>query len=252
VVGFRIFILALLWGGGPLLAEKAGELRPKRVDPTREPANVSSPLLRPKKVQTVPPPIRPTATRPRTTVYPVPEAGKEPKRPPAPGESPETRETDPTSLSLNLFTPLLKENIYDARFSTLGLEILGSFPLFHLTESLPVFLETGPGVTYSALTLNQPQVAFSHFYLLIPVRFRLHWMLGNSQVRFELLGGLQLRPFEYDSRSTTDGGFHSTGSFLGSIEPEFGVGIVIPLGERLRFRGFASYLKMAIGLESTI
>lgn len=159
-------------------------------------------------------------------------------------------ESAPTSLSLLLLTPLFKTDVYDARFSTYGLEILVSTPLFRLTDYVPFFIEFGPGFTYSKLSLSQPAVTFSHMYFFLPLRLRTQVVLGSSNVRLDLMGGIQLRPFEYDSRDTTDGGFRSTGSFFGSIDPDISAGLVIPVGESYRLRAYVGYLKLAVGLES--
>lgn len=250
-----LFLLLALALGGALsprsrAEESVPELKPKRVEPKRAERTTEPPLLKPKRREEVTAPAPPSRTpaaapnrRPHPRSTPVPA-------PPPHSEAPSDTET--TSISLNLFTPLIKENVFDARFTTLGLEILGSFPLIRLGDSFPLFLEFGPGATYSRLSLNQPAVTFSHLFFLVPVRLRAQWRIGGSEVRLEGLGGIQFKPFEYDSRDTTDGGFHSTGDFFGSIEPEVAIGLVLPLGERLRLRGYAGYLKLAIGLESAL
>lgn len=237
------------------------ELRPKRVNPNAPVIENENPVpLSPKRrdQRTALPPASASPTPPAGSHLaparrkPGPQGAT---RPSSNGSAPahhQEVESDPTSLSLLLFTPLIKNDVFDARFSTFGLEIVTSIPILKLTPLTPLFIEVGPAVTFSKLTLSQPAVEFTHLYFMLPLRARAQFIFGSSNWRLDLLAGLQFRPFEYDSRDTADGGFHSTGGIFSSIDPDLAIGLVLPVGEQFRLRAYAGYLKLAVGLEAML
>lgn len=154
------------------------------------------------------------------------------------------------SFSILLGTPLIHENFYDKRFAALGNFHLFSIPILHPSEPWFIHFEAGPGFTLSKLTFQNPPQTFTHLYLVAPLRFRVIYSI-TDKFHMEGFAGVMLRPIEYDSRKTTDGGTHSVkGSNL--ISADVGVGFDYTLSPPLKIRLLAGYLFLSGGLELTL
>ena len=150
------------------------------------------------------------------------------------------------TIGVVLGTPLFLQNTYDNGWSTLALGPTLSIPLF-MPGPASVHLETGALVTISRLTLTQPTVSFTHYYFYFPLKARL--LLGLSRAfSLEAQAGALIRPLEYDSRNTTDGGFHS-GQNVTAFEPDAGVGFIWSVSLAVRTRFIVSYQFLLGGIE---
>ncbi len=154
------------------------------------------------------------------------------------------------SFSALLGTPLGYENFYEKRFASFGNFYLFSIPIFRLNRVLFLHLETGPGFSFAKLTFENPPQNYSHLFLVAPVRFRLIYSLSPN-LHLEGLAGVMLRPIEYDSRETTDGGTHAVKG-ANFITGDVGVGLDYNLTPPLKVRLLIGYLFLAGGLELTL
>ncbi|MEZ4750084.1 MAG: hypothetical protein R3B54_05490 [Bdellovibrionota bacterium] len=93
--------------------------------------------------------------------------------------------------------------------------------------------------------------SFTHLYFQLPLRLRLLIPLQEDEsLILELFAGVHTRLFEYDSRPTSDGGFHFvTGGLFQNLDPNFGIGLGIRLSEALRLRVLAEFVNLSVGLE---
>jgi len=151
-----------------------------------------------------------------------------------------------TTLSILTQTPALREDLFNRRFQSFGPVISLSFPLTQLDKRTFLHGETGLGVIYSKLQLSNPNTEFAHLEFHFPVLLRLMHAL-SSRVTGEFFAGAWFRPFFYDSRDNTSGGFQTLKESW--ILPDAGLGLRVFLAPstRLRFRG--SYLYFSLGLE---
>lgn len=151
--------------------------------------------------------------------------------------------SDP-SLQLGIVTPLGQEVFPEKRFKAWGDSLTLSLPLWDVGSKTSLHTEFGLGFTLIRLTLNQPAVSFSHTYFFFPVRARLVHSLSRNFLA-EGFVGFTLRPWEYDSRSTTDGGFHSVKNQW--LTPDFGVGLNYALTRAFFLRFHVGYAHLGLG-----
>lgn len=156
--------------------------------------------------------------------------------------------TNSAAFSALLHTPLGKENTFDKRFRAWGGQALLALPIIRLGAGTHLHGESGLSVTGARVTITQPSTTFTHFYFAVPVRLTITTAFTNS-LEAEVFAGAGLRIFEYDSRSTVDGGFYTISDFFGSIDPDGGVGIHYHLSERWRLRAMVGYLFLGGGVE---
>ena len=211
-------------------------LKPRKVAPPKTDRGLASegPELKPRQIQ----------KRPEDIPKPAPflKVKDRPLQPPV-GFS------DRPGISVLYQTPLIHETTYEKRFSTFGLAIPVSVPLIQLSDTgASLHLEFGVSATLSRLNYGPSDVSFSHTYFYVPLRLRAQLPLGNK-LTGEVGLGAQVRLFEYDSRSTLDGGFRVVDGIFENIEPDFAVGLNYCLGEALRLRGFLGYLFGSVGVE---
>ncbi|MSP18523.1 MAG: hypothetical protein EXR74_03015 [Bdellovibrionales bacterium] len=154
------------------------------------------------------------------------------------------------SFSLLIGTPLIYESFYETRFGSFGDFFLFSIPLLTLNKNTFFHLETGPGFTFTRLTFENPPQKYTHLYLVAPIRFRFIYSLSRN-FHFEAFAGVVLRPIEYDSRSTSDGGTRRVkgAAFLSG---DGGMGIDYYLTSPLKVRLLVGYLFLSAGLELTL
>lgn len=149
-----------------------------------------------------------------------------------------------TSLQLSLFTPLGQEVFPEKRFRAWGDVLTLSFSFWDLTPKLSLHGLFGAGFTLIRLTLNQPATSFTHTYLLFPVQLRLVYSL-SKKVLLEGFAGAVLRPWELDSRPTTDGGFHKVSSDV--VTGDIGAGISYLLTPAFFLRFSVGYSSLQFG-----
>jgi len=154
------------------------------------------------------------------------------------------------SFSALFGTPLIYENFYEKRFSAFGNFYLFSIPLVRMNRSLFLHIETGPSFTFSKLSFENPPQSYNHLFLTAPARFRLIYSVSKN-FHLETFAGVMLRPIEYDSRKTTDGGTHSVKG-PNFITADFGAGVDYNVSPPLKIRVLAGYLFLAGGLELTL
>ncbi|MCB0418561.1 MAG: hypothetical protein H6617_04265 [Bdellovibrionaceae bacterium] len=156
---------------------------------------------------------------------------------------------DTLFMSALLHTPLIRENTYDKRFTSYGADFLASLPIFALGDAY-LHGEFGFGFTFSRLSALPLVDSFTHIYFQLPLRLRLLVPLQDESLVLEFLAGMHMRLFEYDSRPTTDGGFHFvTGGLFQNLDPNFGIGLGIRLSETLKLRVVAEFVNLSVGLE---
>ena len=154
-----------------------------------------------------------------------------------------------TSFSILLGTPLIREDFYEKRFAALGNLYLFSLPLVTLKPDFFLHFETGPAFSFARLTFENPPLRYSHIYLLIPAHFRLIYSL-TKQFHLEAFAGAMLRPIEYDSRTTTDGGTHAVKDSR-FFSPDGGLGLDYNISTPLKIRFLVGYLFLSGGMELT-
>ena len=143
-----------------------------------------------------------------------------------------------SQISFLIVTPLINETFPEQRFTAFGNLIQFSQPIWNISRQMALHVEGGAGVTLIRLKLSQPTVNFTHYYFLFPIHLRGIYML-NESMGFEIHLGLLLRPWEYDSRSTTDGGFHKVTSKVFNLD--FGMGMTYALTPTFFFRLIVLY-----------
>jgi len=154
------------------------------------------------------------------------------------------------SFSVLLGTPLIHENFFEKRFGAVGNFHLFSIPLFKLSPPCFVHFEAGPGFTLSKLTFQNPSQTFTHVFLVAPIHLRLIYSVSRD-FHIEGYSGVMLRPIEYDSRNTSDGGTHSVkGSNF--MTADVGLGLDYNISPPLKIRLLAGYLFLAGGIELTL
>jgi len=151
-----------------------------------------------------------------------------------------------TTLSALAQTPALREDLFNRRFQSFGPLFSLSFLLTQLGKRTYLHGETGLGVIYSQLQLSNPNTEFTHLEFPLPVLLRLMHAL-SSRVTGEVFAGAWVRPFFYDSRDNTSGGFQTLKE--GWILPDAGLGLRVYLTPSSRLRTRASYLYFSLGLE---
>lgn len=148
-----------------------------------------------------------------------------------------------TSIQLSVVTALVEE-FPEKRFRAWGDHLSLSIPVWNLGPRTSLHADMGAGFTLIRLTLTQPATSFSHTYIFFPLRARLLYFFSKSLL-FEGFLGVLLRPWEYDSRSTTDGGFHSVSAHL--LTPDFGAGMSYLLTDSFFLRFAVGYAHLSLG-----
>jgi len=140
----------------------------------------------------------------------------------------------------------LQEDGLSKPFNSGGLLVLLSIPLTQLGKNFWLHGQVGTGVNYLGLTINQPDTAFSRLSFPFPVLLRLLKAMNRS-ITGEVFGGVIYRPFFYDSRDNTSGGFQSVKE--GVLKPEVGFGFRFFLSPNVRLNTRASFFYLACGIE---
>jgi len=150
------------------------------------------------------------------------------------------------SLSALLHTPSFRQDLFNKPFGSGGALVLVSIPITRLAKSAWIHFETGAGLTYASVSISQPETRFTHLEFPIPLTVRFLFALSRK-LTGELLAGVLYRPFFYESRPNTSGGFQSfeNEKFTG----EGGVGLRFPFSPTLRGRLRLTYSFVAGGLE---
>lgn len=154
-----------------------------------------------------------------------------------------------TQFSLSLVTPLVIQNLYDARFSTWGTQFFFSIPI-SLNESNDFRIKLGVGSNFSALSLTTPPINFLHIFINFPVQ--LHCFFHpSSNFSISIFGGLESKLLEFDSRTTVDGGFRLVDNFFGNLNPDLGTNLELKIGQNTSLIGIISllYLGGAIAFD---
>lgn len=151
-----------------------------------------------------------------------------------------------TSMTVQVQTPAIREDLFNRRFQSFGPLFSISFPITQLDKRTYLHGEAGLGLTYSKLELSNPNTEFAHLEFPIPVLLRLMHALG-SRITGEIFAGAWLRPFFYDSRDNTSGGFQTLKEDWILADAGLGLRVFLAPSTRLRFR--ASYLSLSLGLE---
>lgn len=151
-----------------------------------------------------------------------------------------------SSLSFLLNTAAFHQDTFNQPFGSFGNLFLVSIPLTQLVDTVWLQAEGGVGLTFSKVTLSQPNTSFTHLEFPFPVTARLVFAFSRK-VFGDLFGGLIYRPFFYDSRDSSNGGFQALEE--GKIKPEIGIGLGFFLTRSLRMRLRASYFSVGAGLE---
>jgi hypothetical protein len=150
-------------------------------------------------------------------------------------------------LGLLAGTVLGNENLYDKRFSTIVMGPTLSIPIMELSNAVALHAETGIRLSLSRLTVSQPAVSFTHFYFFAPILGRVLFQ-ATPDLEIEGIAGIFLRPWQYDSRSTSDGGWQSVEG-VSVVEPEIGAGFLYRLSNSTRIQLRASYQFVLAGVE---
>lgn len=161
-----------------------------------------------------------------------------------PHEKPPAHGLTESSLSVLIVTPLIKEVFPEKRFTAFGNLVQLSLPVWNLNPEMAIHAEGGFGISAIRLTLTQPSTSFTHLFLLFPLRARGVYAF-SERVHLEMLLGILLRPWEYDSRDTTDGGFHSVSS--GAFQFDFGTGFSYAFTPSFWGRFLVGYQQMGLG-----
>lgn len=188
---------------------------------------------------------QPAKGRPKNTTEQRWQGGTQPARVPTPTESATAQSGVYRGFSVLLATPFLHDSIYEAPFSSLGVQGLISLPLTQIGDGPHgLAVETGVSVVYSRLRLTQPSVEFTHLTLAIPARVRAVFATGNFQ--WELFAGVMIEAVELNSRPSPDGGLNANFRLV----LDGGAGVSYPLfSETTRLRVLAGYYNVAIGAE---
>jgi hypothetical protein len=152
-------------------------------------------------------------------------------------------------ISAAIVSPLLSENQFDARFKAFGLQALVSFPLSELKPGTMLYAEGGFGTMSSKL---QPATrpGFNHTYFDFPLRLRLLHPFNEKGLTGEAYVGAVLRFFQYnDDVGLLGGPLYKVES--GLFQPDFAVGLSLPISENLRARLLTGFVYLTIGVEMT-
>jgi hypothetical protein len=149
-------------------------------------------------------------------------------------------------LTVLLVTPLGKEVFPELRFKAFGPLFLFSIPVWNVSSNFHLHAETGIGATLIKLELSQPETNFTHYFFFFPVHVRGIYYLRRGLWLEGYLGFLW-RPTEYDSRPTTDGGFHKNAT--DSLNLDIGAGMTYAIGNNMRARGIVGYQHFGLGVE---
>lgn len=144
-------------------------------------------------------------------------------------------------------TVAANENFFDKRFSTIVLGAEYLFPLTPIGRRFMLYGNLGMVLSLSRLTLTQPATSFSHYYFFFPVEGVVRYAF-TRELLVEGFGGFLLRPFEWDTRSTNDGGFHKV-SGVSVFEPELGAGVLFAFSDSLYGHFRLSYQFLRLGIE---
>ncbi len=193
-------------------------------------------LLKPKS-QSVPKPLE-RPNQPLKTKTLLPAKVQQPVRPSG---------FESVSYSILVGTPLIHESFYEKRFAALSNLHLFSIPIYRIAPELFLHFETGPGFSFARLTFENPPLQYSHIFILVPAHFRLIYTVRET-FHLEVFAGAMLRPIEYDSRTTTDGGTRwLKGSSL--FQGDVGLGLNYNLNPAIKLRMQLGYQFLAGGLE---
>jgi len=151
-----------------------------------------------------------------------------------------------TSMSFLLNTAAFHQDTFNRPFGSFGNLFLLSIPVTQLSSTVWLQAEVGLGLTFSKVTLSQPDTSFTHLEFPFPFTVRLLFPFSHK-VFGDVFGGIIYRPVFYDSRESSNGGFQTFEE--GTIKPELGVGVGFFLTRSLRLRLRASYFYLAAGLE---
>lgn len=154
------------------------------------------------------------------------------------------------SLSFLLHTRLIRENLFDKRFSAVGGEVLLSVPIAQLFPQGELHVESGVIFTLSRLSLNQPDITFTHIFFEVPIHLRLVFPISQT-ISGAVFAGANFKLVEYDSRPTSDGGIHFVDNIVSQIDPDLGVGLLVRVSPSVGIRAIASYLFLGAGIEIT-
>lgn len=161
----------------------------------------------------------------------------------------QTSSFESTSFSALIGTPLIYESFYEKRFAALGNFFLFSIPLYTVSPNFFFHVETGPSFSFARLTFENPPLQYSHIYLLIPAHFRVIYSVSRN-FHLEGFAGVMLRPIEYDSRTTSDGGTHRVKDSR-FLSPDGGLGLDYNISQPIKIRFLVGYLFLSGGMELT-
>lgn len=150
------------------------------------------------------------------------------------------------SLDFLLHVASLQEDGFSKPFASGGLLLLLSVPITRPGKNLSLHGQLGAGINYLSLSITQPDTSFTRLTFPFPVLLRLLKAMNHS-ITGEVFAGFIYRPFFYDSRPNTSGGFQSITE--GILKPEVGFGLRIFLSPSLRLNIRASYFYLASGIE---
>lgn len=163
---------------------------------------------------------------------------------PEPSEEDETDPQNagsPLTVALLTTTPLLNVNSYEQIFSTFLPQLLVGFPASSLS------IETGVRASVSRLNFGTAGSDFTHFFFDVPLRF-LTTIIITPKANVSLVLGFIIRALEYDTRSTTDGGWGRTNSSA-NLLGEFGLSFRFKIGTVSGFRVDVTTAQMGAGLD---
>lgn len=140
----------------------------------------------------------------------------------------------------------LQEDDLSKPFGSVGLLALLSVPLTRVAKNLWLHGQAGVGVNYLKLSLNQPEITFTRLSFPFPILLRLLKAMNRS-LTGEVFAGFIYRPFFYDSRPNTSGGFQPVPE--GILKPEVGFGMRFLLSPTVRLHVRASFFYLASGIE---
>lgn len=147
-------------------------------------------------------------------------------------------------LQLSAVTPLGQEIFPEKRFRAWGDLLTLSLALSDLGRKTSLHTEFGAGFTLIRVSLSQPATSFSHTYLFFPVRARLVYTMSRHLL-VEGFAGVVLRPWEFDSRPTTDGGSHTVKTNW--LTADFGAGMTYVLTNSFFLRLTVGFQHLGLG-----
>lgn len=147
-------------------------------------------------------------------------------------------------------TPLIKENTFDARFKAFGVTGLVSIFLKEIAHRLYLHAEGGFGSSFSRFE-PAGSAPFNHIFFDFPLHLRLFYPLNDQGIAGEVLVGAVLRFFQYnDDTSLLGGPLYAVDS--GVFQPDFAVGLTVPVSRKFRARLLLGYIYLQVGMELTI